>query len=57
MTGFKDVNKIKVAQLGCKWWAGVKEVMKVRGPTHRESCMQFLLVCVSVRKSLQHGIS
>ena len=57
MTGFKDVNKIKVAQLGCKWWAGVKEVMKVRGPTHRESCMQFLLVCVSVRKSLQHDIS
>jgi hypothetical protein len=32
MTDFKDVNKIKVAKHCSVWWAGVKVVIKMRGP-------------------------
>jgi hypothetical protein len=36
MTGFKDVNNIKVAKHSSLWWAVLKAVIKVRGHTQRE---------------------
>jgi len=55
VTGFVDVNKIKVAQHGCQWWAVVNMVINVRGSdTEREREsereMYAVLACLFERK-------